>query len=86
MHSMAAMIIMGAALLGQPGGVTESELPPPGASRVIEQAPREIIPETPQVSPAPPAQAQAPAAPRTEDRGGSSARPVAAFWFVLQGG
>lgn len=88
MHSIAAMVIMGAALLGQPGGVTESELPPPGAPRIVEQPAREVIPEQPAASPAPEspaAEATPPARPRTEERGGGGSRPVAAFWFVLHG-
>ena len=87
MHSITALIVIGSALLGQPGGVTESDLPPPGSSRVIEQPAREIVPLQPAApQQAPQAQApQAQAAPRLEERGNPGNRPVAAFWFVLQG-
>jgi hypothetical protein len=87
MHSFAAMVLMGAALMGQPGGVTESELPPPGSPRVVEQAPRQIVPERPATTPsdAAPVARSEPAPPRAEERGPAGSRPVAAFWFVIQG-
>ena len=84
MHSIAAMVIMGGALLGQPGGVTESELPPPGEPRIEEPAPREIIPESPQAAPAP-GEPTVQAEPPTDERGATGSRPVAAFWIVVRG-
>lgn len=84
MHSIASLVFIGSALLGQPAGVTESELPPPGTPRTTQQPPRTLVPEVPATT-APDTPVFQTPAPRTPEEPSHSGRPVAAFWFVLPG-